>query len=173
MQFCTEAFDTRVQRLSRCVGDKGLVIVEQILLSLLDSPHEGLHARRLAFLYMVKPYMQVLPDGFLESVSLLHIRQLVLVLFLVPLAPVQLAEFLLEVKRLLQFGKLLEEDVHPLPLLIAPFVGTGSEGVERAPEEIHLRLTVLHRAGLEVFLAPFGLAPPLPALVPLWVLGPV
>ena len=28
MQFCPEALDARVQRLSRCVGDKGLVIVE-------------------------------------------------------------------------------------------------------------------------------------------------
>ena len=46
-----------------------------------------------------------------------------LVLFLVPLAPVQLAEFLLEVKRFLQFRKLIKEDVHPLPLLVAPFVG--------------------------------------------------
>ena len=27
MQFCPEALDARVQRLSRCVGDKGLVIV--------------------------------------------------------------------------------------------------------------------------------------------------
>ena len=71
MQFCTEALDARVQRLSRCVGDKGLVIVEQILLSFLDSPYEGLHARRLAFLHMVKPYVQILPDSFLESVSLL------------------------------------------------------------------------------------------------------
>ena len=32
---------------------KGLVIVEQILLSLLDSPHEGLHTRRLTFLHMI------------------------------------------------------------------------------------------------------------------------
>ena len=28
MQFCPEALDARVKRLSRCVGDKGLVIVE-------------------------------------------------------------------------------------------------------------------------------------------------
>ena len=91
--------------------------------------------------------MQILPDGFLERVSLLHSRQAVLVLFLVPLAPVQFAEFLLEVKRLLQLRKLFEKNIHPLPLLIAPLVWTGPQSVERASEEVHLRLAVLHRAG--------------------------
>ena len=136
MQFCTEALDARVQRLCRCIGDKGLVIVEQILLSFLDSPHEGLHPWRLAFLHMIIPHVQVLPDGFLECVPFFRSRKLVLVLILVPLAPVQLAEFLLEVKRLLQFRKLIEEDVHPLPLLVAPFVGTSPEGVEGARRSV-------------------------------------
>ena len=77
------------------------------------------------------------------------------------------------IKRFLQLRKLIEEDVHPLPLLVAPFVGTDSEGVEGASEEVHLRLAVLHRTGPEVFLAVLGLAPPFPALVAFRMPDPV
>ncbi len=50
VQFCTEAFDARVQWLSRCVGYESLVIIEQILLSFLK-----LRACRIYLLFRVLP----------------------------------------------------------------------------------------------------------------------
>ena len=55
------------------------------------------------------PGVQVYPHFFLERIPLLLAGHDILELFIVPLAPVELAELLLEIEGLLQLWKLPKE----------------------------------------------------------------